>query len=129
MVGFLSFIERIYYMRDLSELTRYRIKHPTRGWGDSQGGSFKIQSPLQKDQDLFIIASNTFGWDHVSVSMKRRIPTWIEMDYIRSLFFKEDEVVMQLHPAKSHHINIMEYCLHLWRPQNQEIPLPPEDMV
>lgn len=116
-------------MRDLSELIRYRIKHPSRGWGGSDGGCFKIQSPLQKDQDLFIIASNTFGWDHVSVSMKRRIPTWIEMDYIRSLFFEDNEIVMQLHPARSHHINIMEYCLHLWRPQNQEIPLPPEDMV
>jgi hypothetical protein len=116
-------------MKNLSELMKYKIKHPTRGWGDSRGGCFKVQSPLQKNQDLFIIASISEGWDHVSVSMKKRIPTWIEMDYVRSLFFKEDEVVMQLHPARSHHINIMEFCLHLWRPHTEKIPLPPEVMV
>jgi hypothetical protein len=116
-------------MKDLSELIQYRIRHPQRGWGDSHGGCFKVQSPLQKNQDLFIIASNTDGWDHVSVSMKKRIPTWTEMDYIKRLFFEPDEVVMQLHPAEDQHINIMEYCLHLFRPQNEKIPLPPEWMV
>ena len=43
-------------MKDLSELIQYRIRHPQRGWGDSHGGCFKVQSPLQKNQDLFIIA-------------------------------------------------------------------------
>jgi hypothetical protein len=116
-------------MKNLSELVQYRVKHPTLGWGDKDGGCFVVRSPLQTNQELFVIASHGDGWDHVSVSMRKRIPTWIEMDYIRSLFFEDNEVVMQLHPARAHHINIMEYCLHLWKPQNQEIPLPPEDMV
>lgn len=116
-------------MRDLSELMKYKIKHPTRGWGNSSGGCFKVPSPLHTNQDLIILASNSEGWDHVSVSMKKRIPTWTEMDFIKRLFFKDDEVVMQLHPAVGRHINIMENCLHLWKPQNQEIPLPPEAMV
>lgn len=116
-------------MRKLSELKQYRCIHPTLGWGDEHGGFFLVRSPLQKSECLRIIASNGEEWDHVSVSMERRIPTWIEMDYIRSLFFYDDEIVMQLHPAREHHINVMEYCLHLWRPQLQFIPLPPKWMV
>ena len=116
-------------MRNLSELMKYKIKHPTLGWGDKDGGCFVVRSPLQTNQELFVIASIGGSWDHVSVSMKKRMPTWTEMDYIKRLFFKPDEVVMQLHPAEDRHINIMENCLHLFRPQNQEIPLPPEVMV
>lgn len=116
-------------MRDLNELTRYKKWHPAGGWGDKDGGYYEVRSPLQTSQNLSIIASTGEGWDHVSVSLPRRIPTWIEMDYIRSLFFKDDEVVMQLHPEESKHINVMENCLHLWRPQKESIPLPPEWMV
>lgn len=116
-------------MKNLNELARYRVRHPTMGWGDKDGGCFRVRSPLETSQDLIIIASIGEGWDHVSVSMKKRIPTWIEMDFIRGIFFNDDEVVIQLHPARSRHINIMENCLHLWRPQNETIPLPPEEMV
>ena len=116
-------------MRDLKELARYRIMHPTLGWGDKDGGCFVVQSPLQTNQELFVIAAHGGGWDHISVSMRKRVPTWKEMDFIKRLFFKPEEVVMQLHPEESKHINIMENCLHLWRPQKESIPLPPEWMV
>jgi hypothetical protein len=116
-------------MKRLSNLNAYRKMHPVLGMGDVHGGYFEVWSPLQANKKLRVIASTGEGWDHVSVSMQRRIPTWIEMDYIRSLFFEEDEVVMQLHPAREHHINVMEYCLHLWRPQTEAIPLPPKWMV
>jgi len=36
---------------------------------------------------------------------------------------------MQLHPPRSKWINNHPYCLHLWRPTKQEIPLPPEIAV
>jgi hypothetical protein len=76
-----------------------------------------------------IIASIGCDWDHVSVSLEKRCPTWIEMDYVKRLFFHQDEVVMQLHPAEKDHVNVHSYCLHLWRPQKEEIPLPPKWMV
>ena len=43
--------------------------------------------------------------------------------------FNEDEVVMQLHPAKKEYVNIKNNCLHLWRPIGVEIPTPPRFMV
>lgn len=69
---------------------------------------------------LRIIASNGAGWDHVSVSLPDRCPTWDDMEYVRKLFFKPDETVMQLHVPESDHINNHPYCLHLWRPQTSD---------
>ena len=116
-------------MKELKDLIQYRKYHPTLGWGDHEGGFFVVQSPLQKSQNMAVVASIGGGWDHVSVSLGNRCPTWREMDYIKRLFFKPDEVVIQIHPEEKKHINLCEFCLHLWRPQKQEIPLPPEWMV
>jgi hypothetical protein len=97
-----------------------------------------------------VIISNGGGWDHVSVSLENRCPTWKEMCAVKDLFFKDDEVAMQLHVAKADHINHHPFCLHLWRPQTPEeraenekvnnddgagwptpwgIPLPPKEAI
>ncbi|HJA81276.1 MAG TPA: hypothetical protein H9776_05930 [Candidatus Mediterraneibacter intestinipullorum] len=72
-----------------------------------------------------IIASWAGGWEHVSVCPSNRVPTWNEMCQIKDMFWDDDEVVMQLHPAKSNYVNLMENCLHLWKPIHKEIPVPP----
>lgn len=72
-----------------------------------------------------VIASWGGGWEHVSVCPRNRCPDWEEMSQIKDMFWREDEVVMQLHPAKSNYVNLMPNCLHLWRPIGQEIPIPP----
>ena len=72
-----------------------------------------------------VIASWGGGWEHVSVCQKNRTPDWNEMSKIKDMFWRDDECVMQVHPPKSEYVNLMENCLHLWRPINQEIPLPP----
>lgn len=74
------------------------------------------------------LADNGLGdpeWEHVSVSRQDRCLTWEEMCEIKDLFFFEDEEVMQIHPAKKNYVNIHPYCLHLWRPKTEKIPLPP----
>jgi hypothetical protein len=118
-------------MKDLQgpDLAPYRKVHSKLGYGDKEGGYFSIQSPLQKDRWLRILASTGMGWDHVSVSLPHRIPTWTEMDFVKRRFFNDDEVVMQIHPATPDHINNFPYCLHLWRPQNEMIPVPPMECV
>ena len=72
-----------------------------------------------------VIASWGGGWEHVSVCPANRTPDWTEMCAIKDMFWNDDEVVMQLHPAKSNYVNLMPNCLHLWRPIGQEIPVPP----
>lgn len=81
------------------------------------------------NRNYSIIASYGGGWDHVSISSKGRTPIWNVMVTVKDIFFNPDEVVMQLHPAKSNYVNVDEHCLHLWRPQHLEIPVPPIDMV
>lgn len=78
---------------------------------------------------LSVIASDGLDWDHVSVSMPDRCPSWEQMCFIKDLFFDPEEAVMQLHPPKSDHVNHHKFCLHLWRPQVKRIPLPPSILV
>lgn len=78
---------------------------------------------------LLVIASSSHGWDHVSVSTKKRCPNWQEMDFICRQFFADDEAVMQIHPPRSQWVNNHPHCLHLWRPIDGEIPLPPPVLV
>lgn len=100
----------------------------------TNSGAFVIRYQSAR---LRVVASDGMGWDHVSVSLATRCPTWQEMCRIKGLFFKDEEVVMQIHPAKSDYINVHEYTLHLWRPQSKAegeqmpnpIPLPPKVMV
>jgi len=79
-------------------------------YGDWNGGHF-VRGPVQ------IRTSNGGGWEHISVSLKTRCPTWEEMCKVKGWCFSDDEVVMQLHPAKSDYRNQHPFCLHLWRPQ------------
>lgn len=95
-------------------------------------GAFEIDGPC--GARLKIIASpgdanESIPWEHVSVSVKNRCPNWIEMCFVKDLFWEPEEAVMQLHPPKSDYINNHPYCLHLWRPIAVEIPLPPSIAV
>lgn len=118
-------------MRDLTYLDSCRVDA---SWyygslGDAKNGAFKV---FVGGRSFFVIASSGGGWEHVSVSpggKKSRCPTWNEMCAIKNMFFDEEEVVMQLHPAKSEYVNIHPYCLHLWRPLEQKIPMPPVEFV
>lgn len=117
-------------MRNLHLLDAYRRDSTaSHGWsGDETCGAFTVPSPVDR-KPLQVIASSGDGWDHVSVSRTNRPPNWTELDYVRRLFFKDDETVMQLHVPVSDHINAHPFCLHLWRPQRVEIPRPPGWMV
>lgn len=121
-------------MRNLNLLDMYRLKGRAlpayfRGYaGDHTCGAFVVPSPVDK-ADLCIMASADFGWEHVSVSRRNRCPNWTEMSHVKGLFFRDDETVMQLHVPQSDHVNVHPFCLHLWRPTDQEIPRPPSGMV
>jgi len=101
---------------------------------DGNNGAFLIKR--HGKAGLQIIASDGMGWDHVSVvpvdrsgQKLYRTPSWDEMCLVKSLFFTDDEAVFQFHPPKRVYRNAHEYCLHLWRPQHAEIPLPDPIMV
>jgi len=79
---------------------------------------------------LIVQSSDGGGWDHVSVSRyKKGCPSWDDMVFIKALFFDEEECVVQYHPAKSEYINNAKNCLHLWRYQDENFPIPSSGMI
>lgn len=102
-------------------------------------GAFEVHI---RTATLWCIVSDQKGWDHVSVSVvdeknsrpgqslqASRCPTWEEMHAVKRLFWRDDEAVFQLHPPKHLYVNDNAFCLHLWRQQGKDVPLPPTWMV
>lgn len=110
-------------MRSIKELeTIPRLQILVRG----QDGVKAFANPAaSKGANLHVIASWGGGWDHVSVSLPNRCPTWDEMAAVKNMFFRPNETAIEYHPAELNYVNQHPYCLHIWKPQNEEIPQPP----
>ncbi len=63
-------------------------------------------------------------WEHVSVSLADRTPTWEEMEFVKDLFWAGHETVVQFHPAKGAKVNYHPNCLHLWKRSGVDVELP-----
>ena len=112
---------------------QHRIKSGMLGSDDSVGkyGAFII--PF-RSVSLKVIAScgdepETKGWEHVSVSLGNRCPNWEEMCFVKSLFWDDEDTVVQFHPAKSQYVNVHPNCLHLWRNAKKQFITPPIYLV
>lgn len=119
---------------NFEKLEQYRYR--TGMFGTNMGnpfGAFRIPSPMANRKLLVIsstgLGNHLAGWEHVSVSSPKHCPTWREMCFIKDLFWAPYEVVMQLHPGKADWISNHAHCLHLWRPTELAIPLPPPALV
>lgn len=71
-----------------------------------------------------VIFSWGCNWEHVSVSLSNRCPTWDEMCIIKNIFWNDNETVIQFHPSKENYKNLHPYCLHLWKPIKEKLPIP-----
>jgi hypothetical protein len=104
---------------------------------DLRNGAFII--PRKNRNHLRVIVSDGTDWtacgfpppafEHVSVSLAYRCPTWDEMEYVKSLFWGDDETVIQYHVPRRQHVNFHPHCLHLWKPVGIVLPMPPTAAV
>jgi hypothetical protein len=94
--------------------------------GDAHGGCFCVP---REGIELKVIASDGGGWDHISISLEDRCPTWDEMECVRKHFALPHEVWLQFGLPPKDHINCHPYCLHWFRPQYREVKLPPPQFV
>ena len=123
---------------------KYRIiNHEKYGTlpSDRANGAFAI--PLDGSPDevaLCLVSDGSVAhplevWEHVSVSIRKkesdtsRIPTWDEMCWIKSIFWNDEDCVVQFHPPKSRYVNQHPNVLHLWRSLTYRQPIPPMDYV
>lgn len=82
-----------------------------------------------KPTQIMIAFTFDRGWEHASVSLRNRCPTWDEMCAIKDIFWGEEEAVMQVHPPRSEYVNLHPYCLHLWKPIGQDFIRPNKELV
>jgi len=129
--------------KDFKHLDPYRIEHGLMGSprDGSRRGAFIIQvADQRKETVLMVIATDgcddngieiddpSLAWEHVSVhtrydagtalkpDIKMRIPTWPEMQLVKTLFWDDDERVIQFHPPEEEYVNQHPFVLHLWKP-------------
>jgi len=120
---------------------RFRDQRYAGATDDSVGNFGLFFIPFQDarghDITLKVIASEggeevgLSNWEHVSVSLKNRCPSWDEMCFIKTLFWDGADLVLQFHPPSSDYVNRHQYCLHLWRKcgTNDFVEMPPQIMV
>lgn len=102
---------------------------------DQKRGWFKIPHFEIENYFFNALVLNNDHWQHVAATVfesgkrPQRCPTWEEMCFIKSLFWDDEEAVIQFHPPKSEYISNHPFALHLWKPIKAGIPLPPSELV
>ena len=111
-------------------LSQKKISYDDRHPQDWRFGAYQVSGP--SGRSLGIISSADYGWEHVSVGLvgeRSKTPNWDEMCFVKSLFWDDEECVMQFHPPKSVYINLHPGVLHLWKPTGKNIETPPRWMI
>ena len=53
-------------------------------------------------------------WIHTSFSRRSRIPDYKDIQFVKKSFIGEDNKAIMIFPEKANHVNIHNYCLHLF---------------
>lgn len=114
-----------------NSIERHRIKTGVYGSDSSYGLNGVFIIPFDEKTQLQIMVSDQCGWDHVSVTIydRKETPSWDHMCFVKDIFFDDNETAIQYHPSKKAKININENVLHIWRPHNYVIKMPPTVFV
>ena len=116
-------------MKSLEEIKQNKYIEIIKEGRDGIGGVIYDKNTRVK---LNFILSWGASWEHCSVSITdryKRCPSWEQMCFIKDSFWNDDECCVEYHPAKKDYVNNHEYCLHIWKPIDQEVPTPPSLMV
>lgn len=109
---------------------KHRLRSGFMGSDARNGNNGVFFIPSRQGRPPFkVIASDGEGWEHVSVSLPDRLPTWDEMCALKDIFWDADDCVVQYHPPRVDYVNNHSRCLHMWRPLDAELPRPPSWMV
>ena len=130
-------------MRTAEHMNQYRYNgNPLFQSAPADGLNGVFWIPLDRERRCHALCISSTGnkeirWEHVSVrviekhnaKLIERVPNWPEMAVIKDMFWKDDECVVQYHPRREDYINHHHCVLHLWRPLDVPIPMPPKECV
>lgn len=117
-------------MKDIQTILQdKRIAKVLRNVSNGKAIQLKLMLNTQYDKQSCVKFTKAMGWEHLSVSFDDMLPDWNYMQEMKEMFWKDDEECFQLHPKKENYINNHNYCLHIWRPLEQQIPIPPTILV
>jgi hypothetical protein len=100
--------------------------------GASYGAFHEVPGPCGEKLTIIVADASdpeAQGWEHCSVSTRRRIPNWLEMSWVKDRCWEPEDCVIQFHPPKSRYINNYSNVLHMWRYTRGELPTPPDILV
>lgn len=69
-----------------------------------------------------VIVAQEMGLWHMSISCKKRLPTWEELRDARYKYLPADITVAMLLPPKEEWVNAHSFCFHLWEITKEEHP-------
>lgn len=118
-------------MRDKTEiLNDRRVLKTFKDVDDGKISKLKLEVRSNKASDKCLVCMTCVdGWEHLSVSHKNKIPSWLCMEEMKEMFFKDDEEAFQFHPKMDDYVNNNEYTLHIWRKQDGTMSTPPSILV
>ena len=122
-------------MKDLKEIEKTRglqiqMFNPEEGMnGFYKELEYTNRGNIKFGKEFTFVFTWNNGWEHLSVSTQSRCPTWEEMCKFKDMFFNEEEACVEYHPKKSDYVNLHPHCLHIWRPLNEELPIPDKKLV
>lgn len=110
---------------ELRETPHLIVCGPQRGFPEEFEVYYGFVSwPDLKFKGNVIFGRNENGlMEHVSIcsANKLRTPSWEVMCRTKAMFWRPEEMVVQIHPAESryvHGVGNLQNVLHLWRPKD-----------
>lgn len=87
--------------------------------GEWQLLEIRLDGYMFKRKQITVIISGSIEldnkrWIHLSIAHPKRMPKWSELVELRDIFLGSDKLCIQVLPAKSKHVNIHKFCLHIW---------------
>ncbi len=90
--------------------------------GSSHPAASTWLHPIMGLQVLRSIATMEDGsqWIHVSVARRSKMPNWEDLSKVKKDFIGDDLEAYQVMAKASDHVNVHQFCLHLWAPLEEK---------